>query len=68
MQHQLNGNIIPANNKKGAKTERNMLNTDLSFIGIELVRFDDEDNEESSMKVAIAPFLAPWKKSESIFG
>ena len=72
MQSQLQGNIIPANHKpanhkKNSKKDRNILNTKPALMGIELVRFDDEDNEESSMQVPIAPFLAPWTQSEPIF-
>mgnify|MGYP001295176663 FL=1 len=73
MQSQLQGIIIPANHKpenhkKNSKTDRIMLNTEPALMGIELVRFDDEDNEESSMQVSVARFLAPWAQSEPIFG
>ena len=73
MQSQLQGIIIPANHKpenhkKNSKKDRNILNTEPALMGIELVRFDDEDNEESSTQVSIAPFLAPWTQSEPIFG
>ena len=67
MQNQLHGIIIPANDKKDSKTNLNILNSELALMGIELVRFDDKDNEESSMQVSIAPFLAPFIKSETIF-
>ena len=52
MQSQLQGIIIPANHKpenykKNSKTDHSILNTKPALIGIELVRFDDEDNEET---------------------
>jgi hypothetical protein len=68
MHSQLQGIIIPANHKKDFKTDNNILNAEPALMGIELVRFDDEDNEESSTQVSIAPFLAPWTQSEPIFG
>ena len=73
MQSQLQGIIIsanhkPENHKKNSKTDRTILNKEPALMGIELVRFDDEDNEESSTQVSIAPFLAPWTQSEPIFG
>ena len=73
MQSQLQGIIIsanhkPENHKKNSKTDRTILNTEPALMGIELVRFDDEDNEESSTQVSIAPFLVPWTQSEPIFG
>jgi hypothetical protein len=68
MHSQLQGIIIPANHKKDYKTDRNILNAEPALMGIELVRFDDEDNEESATQVSIAPFLAPWTQSEPIFG
>ena len=68
MHSQLQGIIIPANHKKDFKTDHNILNAEPALMGIELVRFDDEDNEESSTQVSIAPFLAPWTQSEPIFG
>ena len=68
MHSQLQGIIIPANHKKDSKTDHNILNAEPVLMGIELVRFDDEDNEESSTQVSIAPFLAPWTQSEPIFG
>ena len=68
MHSQLQGIIIPANHKKDSKIDHNILNAEPALMGIELVRFDDEDNEESSTQVSIAPFLAPWTQSEPIFG
>ena len=68
MHSQLQGIIIPANHKKNPKTDLNILNAESALMGIELVRFDDEDNEESSTQVSIAPFLAPLTQSEPIFG
>ena len=68
MQSQFQGIKIPENHKKVYKTYRNILNAEPALMGIELVRFDDEDNEESSTQVSIAPFLAPWTQSEPIFG
>ena len=67
MNSQLQGITIPNNHKKEPKTNPNILNAAIELIAIELVRFDDEDNEESSMQVSIVPFLAPWKQSETIF-
>ena len=64
MQSKLDRDIILENRKKDSKFS----NPELALMAIELVRFDDDDQEESSMKVSIAPFLAPWNKSEPIFG
>lgn len=68
MQSRLNKNIILENCKKDSEIDHKFLNPELAFMAIELVRFDDDDNEESSMKVSIAPFLAPCNQSEPIFG
>ena len=67
MQSKLDRNKIPENRKKDSEIDRRFLNPELVLMAIELVRFDDDDNEESSMKVSIAPFLAPWNQSEPIF-
>ncbi|MEK9532329.1 MAG: hypothetical protein VW162_05460 [Alphaproteobacteria bacterium] len=74
MQSQSQGIIIPANHKpenhkKNSKTDHSISKTEPApaLMGIELVRFDDEDNEKSSTQVSIAPFLAPWTQSEPIF-
>ncbi len=67
MQSQIHGIIISENHKKDSKINFNILHAEQALMGIELVRFDDEDNEESSMQVSIAPFLAPCKKSRTIF-
>ncbi len=68
MKSKIDRNIISTNYKKDSEIDHNILSTELALMGIELVRFDDDDNEESSIKVSIAPFLAPWKQLESIFG
>ena len=68
MQSKLDRNIILENYKKDSEKGRNFLNPESVLIGIELVRFDDQDNEESSTKVSIAPFLAPCDQSNPIFG
>ena len=68
MQSKLDRNIILENQKKDSEIDRKFLNPELAVMGIELVRFDEDDNEESSMKVSIVPFLAPWNQSEPIFG
>tara|TARA_B100001093_G_C26584316_1_gene908684 strand:- start:646 stop:873 length:228 start_codon:yes stop_codon:yes gene_type:complete len=67
MQSHFQGIIIPENHKKVSKTNRNILNAEPALMGIKLVRFDNEDNEESSTQVSILPFLAPCKQSEPIF-
>ena len=66
MQSQLKGIIIPENAKKISITSNEIVGP--SEMGIELVRFDDEDKKESSVKVSMALFLEPWKQSEPIFG
>ena len=68
MQSKLDGNMILENRKKDSEIDLKFSNPELALIAIELVRFDDNDNEESSMKVSIAPFLAPCNQSEPIFG
>ncbi len=68
MQSKLDRNIILENCKKDSEIDRKFLNPELALMAIELVRFDDDDNEESSMKVSITPFLAPWNQSDPIFG
>ena len=68
MKSKISGNENLTNGKKDSETDYSVSDIDLSFMGIELVRFDDEDNQESSIKVSIVPFLAPFKQSETIFG
>ena len=67
MQSKLDKNIILENRKKDTEIASKFLNSELALMAIELVRFDDDDNQESSMKVSIAPFLAQWNQSEPIF-
>ena len=51
MQSQLQGIIIPVNHKpenhkKNSKTDHSVFNTESALMGIELLTFDDDYNEE----------------------
>ena len=67
MQNQLKGFIIPTNNKKNHIENDKVLNTEANHIGIQLVRFDENNRRTSSVKVAMAQFLDPISESATIF-
>ena len=67
MQNQLKGFIIPTNNKKNHIENDKVLNAEANHIGIQLVRFDENNRRTSSVKVAMAQFLAPISQSATIF-
>ena len=63
MQSYLTGNLTPKNHKKNSIINNEILSVEPSLLEIELVRYDDEDKEESSL----ASFLEPRKQSTPIF-
>ena len=67
MQNQLKGFIIPTNNKKNHIENDKDLNAEANHIGIQLVRFDENNRRTSSVKVAMAQFLDPISQSVTIF-
>ena len=67
MQNQLKGFINPTNNKKNHIENDKVLNAEANHIGIQLVRFDENNRRISSVKVAVSQFLAPISQSATIF-
>ena len=67
LQNQLKGFIIPARNKKNHIENNKFLNLEPSYIGIQLVRFDENNKRTSSSKVALTHFLAPVSQSSPMF-
>ena len=67
MQNQLKGFIIPTNNKNNHIENDKVLNAEANHIGIQLVRFDENNRRTSSVKVAMAQFLDPISQSAAIF-
>ena len=67
MQNQLKGFIIPKNNKKHHIENDKVFNAEANHIGIQLVRFDENNRRTSSVKVAMAQFLDPISQSVTIF-
>ena len=67
MQNQLKGFIVSTRNKKNHIANNNFLNLEPSRIGIQLVRFDENNKRTSSAKVAMTHFLAPVSQSSPMF-
>ena len=67
MQSYLTGNLTPKKHKRNSIINNEILSVEPSLLEIELVRYDDEDKEESSVKVSLASFLEPRKQSTPIF-
>ena len=67
MQNKLKGFIVPTRNKKNHIENNNFLNLEPSRIGIQLVRFDENNKRTSSAKVAMTHFLAPVSQSSPMF-
>ena len=67
LQNQLKGFIIPTRNKKNHIENNKFLNLEPSRIGIQLVRFDENNKRTSSAKVAMTHFLAPVSQSSPMF-
>ena len=67
LQNQLKGFIIPARNKKNHIENNKFLNLESSQIGIQLVRFDENNKRTSSSTVAFTHFLAPVSQSSPMF-
>ena len=67
LQNQLKGFIVPTRNKKNHIENNNFLNLEPSRIGIQLVRFDENNKRTSSAKVAMTHFLAPVSQSSPMF-
>ena len=67
LQNQLKGFIIPTRNKKNHIENNKFLNLEPSHIGIQLVRFDENNKRTSSSKVALTHFLAPVSQSSPMF-
>ena len=67
LQNQLKGFIIPTRNKRNHIENNKFLNLEPSHIGIQLVRFDENNKRTSSSKVALTHFLAPVSQSSPMF-
>ena len=67
MQNQLKGFIVSTRNKKNHIENNNFLNLEPSRIGIQLVRFDENNKRTSSSKIALTHFLAPVNQSSPMF-
>ena len=67
LQNQLKGFIIPTRYKKNHIENNKFLNLEPSYIGIQLVRFDENNKRTSSSKVALTHFLAPVSQSSPMF-
>ena len=67
MQSQIQGFKISLNRKKDCLGEVNPSDIETHGIGIQLVRFDDDNKRTSSVKVPMTPFLVPLSQSVTIF-
>ena len=67
MQNQVNGLKIPMNQDIDFFKKDNFSDINSINIGIQLVRFDDENKRTSSVKVSMAPFLVPLSQAVPIF-
>ena len=67
MQNQIKGFKIPLNNNKKYLGKGNLSDLETNSIGIQLVRFDDDNKRSSSVKVPMTPFLVPLSQSVTIF-
>ena len=57
LQNQLKGFIIPTRNKKNHIENNKFLNLEPSHIGIQLVRFDENNKRTSSSQLIVVPHL-----------
>ena len=67
MQNQTKGLKIPLNYNKDYLGKGNLSDLETYGIGIQLVRFDDDNKRTSSVKVPMTPFLVPLSESVTIF-
>ncbi len=67
MQNQIQELHIPSNFDEGRFRKDDCLNTENNHIGIQLVRFDDDNRRTSSVKVSITPFLVPLSQAVPVF-
>ncbi len=67
VQNQVNGLKIPINNDIDYFKKDNFSDITSDNIGIQLVRFNDENKRTSSVKVSMAPFLVPLSRAIPIF-
>ena len=67
LQNQLKGFIIPTRNKKNHIENNKIFNVEPGSIGIQLIRFDENNKRTSSAKVDITHFLAPVSQSSPMF-
>ena len=67
MQNQIKGFKIPLNCNKDYLGKVNLSDLETYGIGIQLVRFDDDNKRTSSVKVPMTPFLVPLSESVTIF-
>ena len=67
MQNQIQGFKIPLNHHKDFLGKGNLSDIETNGIGIQLVRFDDNNKKTSSVKVPMTPFLVPLSQSVTIF-
>ena len=61
LQNQLKGFIIPTNNKKNHIENDKVLNAEANHIGIQLVRFDENNRRTSSVKSGYGSVLGSSK-------
>ena len=67
VQNQIKETKIPLNHNKDYLKKGNLSDMGTFGIGIQLVRFDDDNKRMSSVKVPMTPFLVPLSQSVSIF-
>ena len=67
MQNQIQGQNIPSIDNEDYFEENNCLMMETNHIGIQLVRFDDENKRTSSIKVSMTPFLVPLSQANPVF-
>lgn len=67
MQNQIKGFKIPLNNNEDYLGKSKLSDLETYGIGIQLVRFDDDNKRTSSVKVPMTPFLVPLSESVTIF-
>ena len=67
MQNQIKGLKIPLNHSEDYLGKGNFSDIEIHGIGIQLVRFDDDNKKSSSVKVPMTPFLVPLSQSVTIF-
>ena len=67
VQNQIQRLKSPLNSKKDCLGKGNLSDLETFDMGIQLVRFDDDNKRTSSVKVPMTPFLVPLSQSVTIF-